>query len=120
MNKKERTFRRSYPGWKSDDEPIILSKVIHCDKCGQTITNLSEKNYCVNCYNKVNKSKIVIKVDKLTNFAGLCVNLGCIMIFVGIFWMIWSDSDFIHKFVMTGIFLVGTAIFIYFIQSLAE
>ena len=121
MNKKERTFRRSYPGWKSDDEPIILGKFPSCDECGVTITNLSEKNYCVDCYNKISKSKNKSKaVDNLTAFARWCANIGSVMLFVGIFIKIWIDSDFINKFIYTGLFLFITANIIYAVEAIAE
>jgi len=121
MNKKERAFRRSYPGWKSDDEPIILGKFPHCDECGVTITNLSEKNYCVGCYNKISKTKNKSKaVDNLTAFARWCANIGSVMLFVGVFIKIWIDSDFINKFIYTGLFLFITANIIYAVEAIAE
>jgi len=121
MNKKERTFRRNYPGWKSDDEPIILGKFPHCDECGVTITNLSEKNYCVGCYNKISKTKNKSKaVDNLTAFARWCANIGSVMLFVGVFIKIWIDSDFINKFIYTGLFLFITANIIYAVEAIAE
>jgi DNA-directed RNA polymerase subunit RPC12/RpoP len=96
-------------------------KPYNCELCGEWVEKYKETNLCCDCGNKV----ILLKnkdaaVDNLTKFARWCANIGSVMAFVGILVKIWIDSDFINKFITTGLFLFVVANIIYALEAIDE
>lgn len=95
-------------------------KPYKCELCGEWVEKYKETNLCGDCGNEVIKMKNKDKVDNLTKFASLCVNIGSFMLFTGLFARIWVDSDFVQRYALTGLYLFVTASIIYAIEALAK